>query len=121
VAGPASVEEYMASLPDAPRAALEKLRETIRAAAPEATETIAYQMPAFRLHGRFLVSYAAYKNHCSLFPASAGVLEAHGDEVKPYFSGKGTIRFSADKPLPASLVRKIIKTRIRETEALITR
>ena len=115
MAVPTSVEDYLAALPEAPRAALEKLRKTIRAAAPEATETISYQMPAFRQHGRFLVSYAAYKHHCSLFPASAKVLDAHGEELKPYFSGKGTLRFTADKPIPASLVKKIVKTRIEET------
>jgi uncharacterized protein YdhG (YjbR/CyaY superfamily) len=111
---PNSVEEYLAALPEEPRAALERLRETIKASAPEATEGIAYQMPAFRNHGRFLVSYAAYKNHCSLFPASEAVMEAFGDELKPYFSGKGTIRFQTNKPLPAALVRKIVKKRIEE-------
>jgi uncharacterized protein YdhG (YjbR/CyaY superfamily) len=118
---PASVEEYLAALPEAPRAVLEKLRETVKASAPQATETIAYGMPAFRLHGRFLVSYAAYQDHCSLFPASAGMLEAYGDEVKPFFSGKGTIRFTVENPLPAALVKKIIKTRLEETEAGIGR
>jgi len=63
------------------------------------------------------VSYAAFKNHCSLFPASTKVLEACGDELKPYFSGKGTIRFTADKPLPSALVKKIMKTRIEEIAA----
>jgi uncharacterized protein YdhG (YjbR/CyaY superfamily) len=121
MATPTSVEEYMASLPEAPRAALEKLRKTIKAAAPEATETISYQMPAFKLHGRFLVSYAAFKNHCSLFPASAKVLEEHGEELKPYFSGKGTIRFTTDKPLSSTLVKKIVKARIEENAALTRR
>ncbi|MBI3456785.1 MAG: DUF1801 domain-containing protein [Candidatus Rokubacteria bacterium] len=105
MAGPTSVENYLAALPEAPRATLEKLRKTIKAAAPEATETISYQMPAFKLHGRFLVSHAAFKDHCSLFPASTKVLEAHGEALKPYFSGKGTLRFTADKPIPAALVR----------------
>ena len=118
MAAPTSVEAYLAALPEAPRAALEKLRKTIRAAATEATETISYQMPAFKLHGRFLVSYAAFKDHCSLFPASTRVLEAHGEELKPYFSGKGTLRFTADKPIPAALVKKIVKTRIEENAAL---
>jgi len=66
--GPASVEDYLAALPEEQRAALEKLRKTIRAAAPEATETISYQMPTFKDHGRVLVYYAAFKDHCSLFP-----------------------------------------------------
>ena len=116
MAAPTSVEDYLAGLPEVPRAALERLRETIKAAAPEATETISYQMPAFKLRGRFLVSYAAFKHHCSLFPASGKVLEAHGEELKPYFSGKGTIRFDADEPIPAALVKKIVMTRIEETQ-----
>ncbi len=118
MAAPTSVEEYLAALPDGPRAALEKLRDTIKAAAPEATETISYQMPAFRLHGRFLVWYAAFRDHCSLFPASGRVLEAHREELKPYLSGKGTLRFTVERPIPATLVDRIVKTRIQENEAL---
>jgi len=117
MAAPTRVDDYLAALPEAPRAALEELRKTIRAAAPEATETISYQMPTFKDQGRFLVSYAAFKNHCSLFPASGAVMEALGEELKPYFSGKGTLRFTADKPIPAALVRKIVKTRIEENAA----
>ncbi len=74
LAGPTSVEDYLAALPEEQRAALEKLRKTIRVAAPEATETISYQMPAFKNQGRFLVSYAAFKDHCSFFPASNAVM-----------------------------------------------
>ena len=114
---PTSVDDYLAALPEEPRAALEKLRKAIKAAAPEATETISYQMPTFKDQGRFLVSYAAFKNHCSLFPASKAVMEALGEELKPYFSGKGTLRFTADKPIPAALVKKIVKTRIEENAA----
>ena len=115
--GPRSVDQYLAALPDRQRAALKKLRETIRAAAPDATEAISYQMPTFKLNGRFLVSYAAFKDHCSLFPASTKVLEELGDEVRPYFAGKGTLRFTPDKPIPATLVKKIVKTRVQENEA----
>jgi uncharacterized protein YdhG (YjbR/CyaY superfamily) len=118
MAVPTSVEEYLGALPEAPRAALEKLRKTIKAAAPQATETITYEMPTFKQNGRFLVSYAAFKNHCSLFPASAKVLEAHGEELKPYFTGKGTLRFTVDRPIPAALVKKIVKTLIEENAAL---
>jgi uncharacterized protein YdhG (YjbR/CyaY superfamily) len=114
MATPTSVEDYLAALPAESRAALEKLRRTIKAAAPEATETISYQMPAFKDHGRFLVSYAAFKDHCSLFPASNAVTEALGEELKPYLSGKGTIRFHPDKPLPATLVKRIVKARLEE-------
>jgi uncharacterized protein YdhG (YjbR/CyaY superfamily) len=118
MAGTTSVEEYIAALPEGPRAALEELRRTIKAAAPEATEAISYQMPAFKDHGRFLVSYAAFKDHCSLFPASEAVREALGDELERYFSGKGTIRFHADDPLPAALVTRIVEVRLEENAAL---
>ena len=121
MAAPTSVDDYLSALPEAPRAALEKLRKQIKAAAPEATETISYQMPTFKLDGRFLVSYAAFKNHCSLFPASERMLAEYGDELEPYFSGKGTIRFTPDEPLPSALVKKIMKTRIEENAALTRR
>src|SRR5256885_12303425 len=117
MAAPTNVEEYLAALPEGSRAALTKIRETIKAAAPEATETISYQMPAFKDHGRFIVSYAAFKGHCSLFPASTAVMEALGEELKPYFSGKGTLRFTADKPIPAVLVKKLVRVRIEEIQA----
>jgi uncharacterized protein YdhG (YjbR/CyaY superfamily) len=117
MAAPTSVDEYLAALPEESRAALEKLRKTIRAAAPEATETISYQMPTFKDHGRLLVSFAAFKDHCSLFPASRAVMEAHGEALKPYFWGKGTLRFHPDEPIPAPLVKKIVKTRIEENAA----
>ena len=118
MATPTSVEEYLAALPETQRAALEELRKTIKAAAPDATETISYQMPAFKHHGRFLASYAAFKDHCSFFPASNAVMEALGEELKPYFSGKGTLRFTLEDPIPAALVKKIVKIRIEENAAL---
>ena len=114
---PSSVEEYLASLPEDKRAALERLRTTIRAAAPEATEMISYQMPAFKAHGRMLVSYAAFKDHYSLFPMSGEVVEALGDKLKTYASGKGTIRFELDAPLPVALVKKVVKVRLEELAA----
>jgi uncharacterized protein YdhG (YjbR/CyaY superfamily) len=117
MAASTSVEDYLAALPEEQRIALEKLRKTIRAAAPKATETISYQMPAFKQDGRFLVSYAAFKDHCSLYPASTAVMETLGDELEPYFSGKGTLRFRADEPIPAALVRKIVRVRLEENAA----
>lgn len=113
-----TVEEYMAAVPDERRRVLEELRRAVNAAAPEATETIAYQMPALRSHGgQFLVSYAAYKAHYSLFPASEAVIQALGEELEPYLAGKGTIRFPADKPLPTALVTTIVKVRVAENAA----
>lgn len=119
VAAPSTVEDYLAEVPEEARAALEKLRKTIKAAAPDTTETISYQMPTFKYQGRALVGFAAFKNHSSIFPYSTGVMDSLREDLKPYdTSGKGaTIRFPADKPPPASLVKKIIKTRIQEIES----
>jgi uncharacterized protein YdhG (YjbR/CyaY superfamily) len=117
MADPESVDTYLAALPKESRAALEKLRKTIKSAAPEATETISYQMPAFKHQGRMLVWCAAFKDHLSLFPASKAVMDALGDELKPYLSGKGTLRFTVDQPMPAALVKRIVKTRIEENAA----
>ena len=117
MAAPPSVDAYIAGLSDERRPAVEELRRTIRAAAPQATETIAYDMPAFRLDGRFLVSYAAFKNHYSLFPASDAVVAALGDEVAPYVAGKGTFRFPATAPIPSDLVTRIVKVRLEEIAA----
>ena len=114
MAGPTSIDEYLATVPEARRSELGALRATVRAAAPMATETIAYQMPALRLDGRFLVSYAAFKAHYSLFPASQVVVDALGDELTPYLAGKGTIRFPADRPLPLTLVERIVRVRLAE-------
>jgi len=117
VARPATVDEYIVGLPDDRRAILAELRETIRAAAPGATEVIAYDMPAFRLGGRFLVSYDAFTGHTSLFPASQLVQDALGAELLPYLSGKGTIRFPAGRPIPLNLVTWVVQVRVTELAA----
>jgi uncharacterized protein YdhG (YjbR/CyaY superfamily) len=114
---PMSVEDYLAALPESSRAALEDLRRAIRTAAPEAAETISYGMPAFKVDGRLLVSCAAFKRHCSVFPASQVVLDALGAELAPYLTGKATLRFPMDRPLPAALVDGIIKVRLEECTA----
>ena len=108
------VDEYMAQLPDDRRAVMEQLRTTIRSAAPNATEAISYNMPAFKLGGRFLVSYEAFKHHYSLFPWSDEMVAELGEEMKPYAVGKGTIRFPAGKPIPLELVTRIVEIRNRE-------
>jgi uncharacterized protein YdhG (YjbR/CyaY superfamily) len=113
-----TVDEYLASLPEDRRAAVEGLRRAISGAAPEATETIAYEMPAFRSHGgQFLVSFAAYKNHYSLFPASDAVVQRLGEALTPYLAGKGTIRFPANAPIPTALVTRIVEVRLEENAA----
>lgn len=110
---PASIDEYLAGVPEDQRAALEKLRANIKAAAPRATETISYGMPAFKDHGT-LVGFAAFKDHISFFPMSVTVIEAHREELEPYRTSKGTIQFKADKPLPAALVKKLVRERLEE-------
>ena len=110
-------DDYLAGLPADQRAALEKLRRTIRAAAPKAEECISYQMPAFRLDGKVLVLYAGMAKHCSFFPGSGTAVEAHSASLEGYRTSKGTIRFDADKPLPAKLVRDIVRYRIVENAA----
>jgi uncharacterized protein YdhG (YjbR/CyaY superfamily) len=118
MATPTGVEDYIAGLPGDRRAAIDLLRQTIKAAAPEATETIAYSMPAFRSNGgQFLVSYAAYKQHYSLFPASGAVVEVLGEEIRPFLAGKGTIRFPAGEPIPTALVKKVVRVRLEEIAA----
>lgn len=108
-----TIDEYLATLSDDQRAALEKLRKTIRAAAPDAEECISYQVPAFRLNG-VLVAFGARANHCAFYPMSSSTVAAHKDELKGYETSKGTIRFHPDNPLPAALVRKMVKARIAE-------
>jgi uncharacterized protein YdhG (YjbR/CyaY superfamily) len=110
------VEDYLADVSPEARATLEKLRQTIKAVAPSAVEVISYQIPTFKLNGRMLVSYAAFKNHCSFFPGAAPI-KAHEDELKSYQTSKGTIRFATSKPLPPALVKKLVRTRIKENEA----
>ena len=107
---PTTIDEYLAALGDGQRAALEKLRKSIRAAAPAAVECISYQLPAFRLDGKLLVAFGAWANHCAFYPGA--VMEDLGVELKGYETSKGTIRFLANRPLPAALVRKLVKARI---------
>ena len=113
---PQTIDEYLAPLSREKRAALEKLRKAIKAAAPKAEECISYQIPGFRLSGRMLVSFAAWANHCAFYPGSYP-LEVHQKELKNYDTSKGTLRFPIDSPLPATLVRKLVKARIEQNTA----
>ena len=118
MSAPPTVDAYLATLPAERRAGIEAIRRTVNAAAPEATETIAYAMPALRSHGgQFLVSYAAYKRHYSLFPASERVIEELGAALAPHLSGSGTIQFRADHSIPHELIRKIVEIRFKENAA----
>ena len=111
-----TVDEYLAALSTDKRAALERLRKTIRAAAPRAEECISYQLPAFRLDGRMLVWFGAATNHCSFYPG--GIVEDYKKELENFATSKGTIRFQPDHPLPATLVRKLVKARIAKNATL---
>ena len=113
---PKTIDEYLAALSEDIRAALEKLRKTIRAAAPKAEECISYQIAAFRFNGRMLVGFGATAKHCAFYLMSSSTVEAHADELKNYDTSKGTIRFQAHKPLPVALVRKLVKARIKEND-----
>jgi uncharacterized protein YdhG (YjbR/CyaY superfamily) len=99
---------------DDQRAALEKLRRTIKAAAPKAEECISYGLAAFRLNGRPLVAFGASTNHCAFYPMNSTTVETFRDQLKGFGTSKGTIRFQPDHPLPAGLVRKLVKARIAE-------
>ena len=114
-APPKDVESYLRGVPNEARASLEKLRQTIKSVVPEAVEVISYGIPTFKLDGRMLVSYAAFAEHCSFFPG-AGPVDVHEDELKSFQTSKGTVRFTSTKPLSASLVKKLVKTRIRLSE-----
>jgi len=115
--GSADVEKYLAKLPQPARGTLQKIRSMIRSAAPpEATEAISYGIPAFQYQG-MLVAYAGFANHCSFFPASGELLREFAEELKGYACSKGTIRFALDRPLPAGLVKKLVKARVRKNEA----
>jgi uncharacterized protein YdhG (YjbR/CyaY superfamily) len=111
------IDAFLAPLPEDVRAALEALRRAIDAAAPEAVELINYGVPAFKLRGRPLVSFAAAKNHCSFYVQSLAVMEAHRDELAAYDTTKGTVHFTPDKPIPDDLVGKLVRARIAEIEA----
>ena len=116
-AKPTTVDEYLAGVTPDQRAALEKVRKAIRAAAPDAEEGISYGLAAFRLDGRPLVAFGASAGHCAFYPMSGETVAAHTKELAGYDTSKGTIRFPADKPLPATLVRKLVKARLAEAAA----
>jgi uncharacterized protein YdhG (YjbR/CyaY superfamily) len=110
---PETIDDYLASVSPEKRAALQRLRRTIGSAAPKAEECISYGIPTFRIGGRMLVSFGAASKHCSLY-AGTHPIKVHRRELADYSLGKGTIRFRADRPIPATLVRKLIKTRLAE-------
>ena len=110
-----TVEEYLNDVPADKLAVLEKLRKTIRSVVPKAEEYISYDMPTFKYYGP-LVSYAAFKEHCSLFPWNSTLIKKFAGELKNYKTSKGTIQFTVEKPLPIPLIKKLIKERVKENE-----
>jgi len=115
--GVGAVDAYLAKVPEPARSTLEKIRAAIRSAVPaEATEGLSYGMPAFH-HKGALVAYAAFKKHCSFFPMQASLTDAMKEELQGYRTSKGTLQFPVDKPLPAALVKKMVKARVVENES----
>lgn len=111
-----NVDEYLADLPEPARSTLKHIRSIIRSIVPkETTEVISYGIPMFK-HNGMLVGYAAFKNHCSLFPTGSGVIDQFAKELAGYRTSKGTIQFPAEKPLPDSLIKKIVKARVAENK-----
>jgi uncharacterized protein YdhG (YjbR/CyaY superfamily) len=114
--GTKTVDEYLAAIPESARSTFDKLRSTIWSVVPaEASETISYQIPAIR-HKGILVWFAAFANHCSLFPTAA-VMDEFKNELKGFTTSKGTVQFPLDKPLPVALIKKIVKTRVVQSES----
>ncbi|MCI4363815.1 MAG: DUF1801 domain-containing protein [Thermoplasmata archaeon] len=115
--GSRAVNDYLEPLPPEMRTALERVRATVQRAAPSAEELISYRIPAFRYRGRLLVWYAGFKEHASFFPGSLSGLEELAAEMKPYAVAKGTLRFTPKRPLPRSLLARIVKLRVASIEA----
>jgi len=117
---PTTVSEYLAATPPKARKLLRQLRTAIKAAAPGITERISYRIPRFDLDGRYLLYIAGFKEHVGLYPVTAAMVAKHGAAIAPYRSGKGTLRFPLDAPIPAGLVTKLAKARIEERRASAT-
>jgi len=113
-AAPKTIDEYIAMFPGDVRAILEQIRATIKTVAPGAEETISYQMPTFRLHGTYLIYFAAYKKYIGLYPASTGIAEFE-QEIAQYGAGKGTMKFPLGQPIPFELIARIVEFRVKQS------
>jgi uncharacterized protein YdhG (YjbR/CyaY superfamily) len=114
VAQDARIDAYLATLPPDQREALQHLRDLVRRVVPEAEETMSYGMPAFKLGGRFLVSYAGWKHHCSIYPLTDTFLSAHADELEGYGRTKGSLHFTPDAPLPDAVMTALVQARVAD-------
>ena len=114
---PESADQYLRSFPLETQQVLEEVRAQIRSLVPGATETISYGILTFELNGRYLVYLAGWKKHISVYPVSAGIADALGDEIQPYLNGKGTLKFPLARPLPTDLIRRFVE--LREQEAAV--
>lgn len=110
-----TVEEYLSLFPEHQQKELEKIRKSIKDAAPKAEELISYGMPGYKLNG-VLVYFGGFKNHCSFFPAGNSAIQKFSNELKGYKTSKGTIQFPLNEPIPISLIKKIVRERVRENE-----
>ena len=113
-----TIDDYIKTFPTDVQSILGKMRQTIRKAAPEAIEAISYQMPTFKLNGKNLVHFAAFKSHIGFYPIPSGI-EAFRRELSPYKQGKGSVQFPVDKPIPYDLVEKILRFRVKEIRNLL--
>lgn len=111
-----TTDEYIAGFPEDVQKILEKVRQTIKQAAPDAEETISYQMPTFKQNGSYVVYFAAFKKHLGLYPTPEGI-EAFKDELAPYKNAKGSVQFPLDKPIPYDLIGRIVTFRVKENRA----
>ncbi|MDQ1279464.1 MAG: hypothetical protein QG670_726 [Thermoproteota archaeon] len=112
-----TIDEYIATFPKDVQNILKELRRVIRELAPETIETISYKIPTFDLHDKHLVFFAAYKNHISIYPVTDSMVEAFKEKLLPFRTGKGTLQFSLDKPIPFDLVKNIVKFRVNESKS----
>lgn len=110
---PQTIDEYIQAFPKNIQSILEKIRKTIHDTAPEAVEAISYQLPAFKLKGTNLIYFAAWKDHIAIYPTPGGI-DNLGAELAPYQTGKGTLQFPLDKPIPYDLIQKIVQTRMQK-------
>jgi uncharacterized protein YdhG (YjbR/CyaY superfamily) len=111
-----TIDEYIKTFPKDVQSILEKMRQTIKKAAPEAVEAISYQMPTFKLNGN-LVHFAAWRNHIGFYPGGSSAIEAFKKELSPYKQAKGTVQFPLDKPIPFDLLKKIVRFRVKQNES----